>query len=564
MRYLVFSVIVAVMSVPCFSDTIHVPTDQPTIQLGIDAATINDMVLVAPGTYFENINFNGKGIIVKSSFGPSNTVIDGSQPNNPNLSSVVTFASNETCDSILEGFTLTNGNGTYCECTPGYWDFCGGGVYVFMSSPTLINNIIISNSASCYGGGVYCSFSGSSISRNTIKANNAGLLGGGVACYNQSFVSIIDNEIINNSARSGGGLIIDESYINISSNIIKNNMASVGSGGGIHSNSYDPTICNNTIVGNSAKTVGGGICCYEDSSPEISGNLINDNHSEHVGGGIYCQGTSSPMIVNNILLDNTSEYGGGIGCLAFVNIEVTNNTIVGNSANHGGGISCNWGSSVSVVNTILHSNNCALTGKEVYIGAKFNSSSCAVEYSNISGGQASVFIDQGSSLIWGKGNLDVDPMFIDKALYDFHIYYNSPCKDSGTNLALNLPSVDFEGDVRISGNSVDIGADEYHRHLYAVGDNSPGGILYVNILGNPWQLSWLFFGAHKLDIPLKSKHGLWYLDWPFIGPFVTTIPQTGICEIPFIVPTSMPVPLDVYLQGSVGEYLTNLYTLSLE
>ena len=57
--------------------TIHVPADQPTIQAAINAASNGDTVLVAPGTYLENINFNGKSITVTSSGGPSVTIIDG-------------------------------------------------------------------------------------------------------------------------------------------------------------------------------------------------------------------------------------------------------------------------------------------------------------------------------------------------------------------------------------------------------------------------------------------------------------------------------------------------------
>ena len=61
---------------PGAAATIRVPADQPTIQQAIDAAAAGDVVIVAPGTYAETIDFKGKIITVTSEQGPGVTVID--------------------------------------------------------------------------------------------------------------------------------------------------------------------------------------------------------------------------------------------------------------------------------------------------------------------------------------------------------------------------------------------------------------------------------------------------------------------------------------------------------
>ncbi|EDN72503.1 Integrin alpha chain [Beggiatoa sp. SS] len=115
-----------------------------TIQHGIDVAKDGYTILVHPGTYVENINFNGKNIIVKSTDGAENTVIDGSQSG-----SVVKFANEESEKAILTGFTLTNGNGTLLG---GYTH--GGGIYVKNANPTIENMVILNNSVTSSGGGI--------------------------------------------------------------------------------------------------------------------------------------------------------------------------------------------------------------------------------------------------------------------------------------------------------------------------------------------------------------------------------------------------------------------------
>src|SRR5438094_9074035 len=93
---------------------IHVPADQPTIQKAISAAANGDTVLVAPGTYVENIDFSGKIITVVSSGGPANTIIDGGQNG-----IVVNFANAEPRAAVINGFTIRNAafpaNGGYSD-----------------------------------------------------------------------------------------------------------------------------------------------------------------------------------------------------------------------------------------------------------------------------------------------------------------------------------------------------------------------------------------------------------------------------------------------------------------
>src|SRR5262245_56070479 len=105
---------------------IRVPADQPTIQGAINAASNGDLVQVAPGTYIENINFLGKAIRVASEQGPEVTIIDGNQ-----AGPVVTFASGETAQSVLNGFTVRNGKAAVSPILE------GGGIRIANSSPTI-------------------------------------------------------------------------------------------------------------------------------------------------------------------------------------------------------------------------------------------------------------------------------------------------------------------------------------------------------------------------------------------------------------------------------------------
>ncbi len=287
---------------------IHVPGDQPTIQEGIDAAQNGDTVLVAAGTWVENINFQGKSISVTSESGPAVTTIESGA-----FRSVVTFAGGETLDALLEGFTITGGSGTEIN-----GDVFGGGILCRLaSSPTISGNIIFSNSTLDGGGGIACiEQSAPLIAGNTIRLNDAIYNGGGIVCRDSSPV-ISDNTISRNSCFFGGGVPI-------------------------YGLSSQPQVTGNTISYNEAEYVGAGVICSQYSSPTLANNIIQGNISQGEGGGINCNSWSTPLITGNLITGNRAGFGpnfGGAGIVVWLEAfaTITNNTVTNNVSGHEGG-----------------------------------------------------------------------------------------------------------------------------------------------------------------------------------------------------------------------------------
>jgi hypothetical protein len=64
MKLLSILMVMFIFCAPLLADILNVPNTYPTIQAGINASSTGDTVLVEPGTYPENINYNGKNIMV--------------------------------------------------------------------------------------------------------------------------------------------------------------------------------------------------------------------------------------------------------------------------------------------------------------------------------------------------------------------------------------------------------------------------------------------------------------------------------------------------------------------
>lgn len=112
----IISILLITTSTILFARIINIPDDQETIQDGINASEDGDTVLVQPGEYVENIDFDGKDIVVGSLILTTaneayidSTIIDG----DANGSSVVVFRDLVRRTTQLTGFTIRNGFADY-------------------------------------------------------------------------------------------------------------------------------------------------------------------------------------------------------------------------------------------------------------------------------------------------------------------------------------------------------------------------------------------------------------------------------------------------------------------
>ena len=410
--------------------TIHVPADQPTIQAGINAASNGDTVLVSPGTYIENINFNGKAITVTSSGGPSATIIDGNANN-----AVVIFANSETANSVLNGFTIRNGLSQFSAPTQG----SGGGIYITNASPTISGNVITNNQA-VEGAGISVQFASPIIKGNTITLNHQCCGSGGTG---------------------GGGILI----------------------GGAGS----AQILNNTITNNALSSAeGGGISLFAAGTPIIRGNLISGNSVSGLipaatGGGIWIANQSDALILDNLIVGNSADQGAGISSNGSPNLLLLNNTIVYNNAR----LSVGSGVLAEGFTTLINNIIVGIINQSVVDCGQFSPNPPSVFQLN------DVFSPQSNSLYGscanetGKnGNLSSDPLFMSAANGDFHLRLGSSAIDAGDNTTPNLPTTDFDGNPRIvDGNNdgvaiVDLGA-------YEVGNTSAAAISPSRLVFSP-------------------------------------------------------------------------------
>ncbi|UCG47297.1 MAG: hypothetical protein JSU94_17615, partial [Phycisphaerales bacterium] len=232
------------------------PADFDNIQAAIDAAADGDTIIVTDGIYTgegnRDIDFAGKAITLCSRSGFEDCVIDCERQG-----CGFYFHHNESSGSTLEGFTVTNGNGSAVEWL-GRTFRAGGAIACIGSSPKILSCRLVANEAEL-GGGIYCRGSQPVISGCTVSGNRATALHGGGIYNIESRPRLSNCAFTANRANFGAGMHNIESRPFLSYCVFATNVASVDGGGILNTINSEADTIACTFSGNEALYWGGGI-----------------------------------------------------------------------------------------------------------------------------------------------------------------------------------------------------------------------------------------------------------------------------------------------------------------
>jgi hypothetical protein len=241
------------------ASVLRVPQDFTTIQGAINSASAGDTVLVAPGTYVENINFNGKDITVVSEGGPAATTLNADGGTGVQIGP----------DGSLAGLTITNAGAYF-----------GAAIAVSGSGSLISGNILQDNAAFSGGFGAAIGGNASSprIERNVFQGNtcDSQYIAGVVVFVNDSSPVIENNVFVDNACRAINMTLPPWTSPVVVNNTIVGNAAGVRVDGRVPS--LDQVYRNNVIVGNDV-----GLVVDFGSPPTWDHNLVYGNGTNYSG-----------------------------------------------------------------------------------------------------------------------------------------------------------------------------------------------------------------------------------------------------------------------------------------
>jgi hypothetical protein len=336
--------------------------------------------------------------------------------------------------------------------------FSGGGFFQGGGDVTFSNATFTGNSGSLGEGGASVQSLGGTLKADQLTVTgNTGHDAGGGFFQGHGNVTFTNATVTGNTGNlTQGGAFVQSlnGTLGVDKIIVSLNTGN-SQGGGFFDGSGNVTFTNSTFLNNQGDTMGGAFIAAESGSLQFINNIFAGNSSvdtvnSHFGGGAFISATLPLDVINNTVFGNSlastqaGTSGGGLYINAFTNsatTDVYNNIIFGNTAPVGAG----QDAFIDIT---------AATGATINL---FNNDFTETCFNN--GGPVSC--DPVAFLGGNQGaNINADPLFVNVVGGDFNLGVGSPAIDTGDNNAPNLPATDHDGNPRIAGGTVDMGALE--------------------------------------------------------------------------------------------------------
>ncbi|MCX7003668.1 MAG: right-handed parallel beta-helix repeat-containing protein [bacterium] len=391
-------------------------TAKQTIQPALNLCGAGDTVLVSNGVFTLSASLSVPSRVRLTSLaGPAGTIVNG---NAPLVTNRCVRVPGSSAGALIEGFTFTNGS-TGNES--------GGGV--LLEGVATVSNCVVSGNTAVNGAGIACN-STSVIMYCAITGNRASSVGGGIYLYRAGTVR--NCLVAGNSASASAIFCENGGYV--CDSVISNNAAT--SYAGVRMRYTGGLIETCTIVSNTAAGPGGGLGIDAGSTALCCVVTLNAATAPNADfGGVYCEG-----LIRSSLITRNRAYDLAGGLYVGVNGVAENCTISSNSAGGAyGGVRYDG----LLRNAIVYDNSAPVAPNAAAIGSNAVCQfTCTLP------------------LQLGDGNITNDPGFVNRALGDYHLGTDSPCINTGTNLAWMLTASDLDGNPRSIGGFVDMGCYE--------------------------------------------------------------------------------------------------------
>lgn len=358
----------------------------------------------------------------------------------------------------------------------------GGGVYFWKSNVDLGNTTFMGNSGENTAGAIYTGDSCVYNFHNCVFDGNMATFGGGVSCYGSantgtftgctfvaneavtsggalingftSNVTLSDCTFSQNNAGNAGGAISNQNEstnLNIERCVFSENNAALRGGAMNISSGVSVSIDEAQFLGNSGD-VGGAIRVFEDTvgttTLAINNAVFRDNIAFTQAGALNVDnsdvGLSNCLFASNLNLSSTGGAGGAI----------SNNATEGETANIVA-INCTFGANfaplgASIAQFDVGDGVASLTLQNCIVAGDLDN--YAIEAGNPSVTSLGGNLCSDATLtpyLTGTNDVnEMDPLFNDVSVYDFHVPTNSPAIDIG--IASGAPATDLDGNPRIN------------------------------------------------------------------------------------------------------------------